>query len=188
MSSIAPVSLRNGKQSTTSIRHPSQKDTYISSSKSQATAMTSSTVTALPYQLVRKPSRLDGLDTQAQKLDIRAHQRTYQGAYVRTCLGCLSFSLLIMKLFSKEFMPIGLVFQIYSLLICIIGYFRSKNLDLYFINFSDPEWFKNYDWDLDGDGELDNNYYFKTSGNYVLWLTVISGACYLVLFVLLLRI
>lgn len=139
--------------------------------------------------LGRRPSRLDERLTKAQKLDIRAHQRTYQGAYIRTCIGCLSFSLLVMKLFSKEFMSIGLVFQIYSLFICVIGYSRASNMDLYFINFGSEDWYKDYlpvdNATIDGHVAIDNKYYFKTSGNYVLWLSLITGCCYIVLFVLL---
>ncbi|MDL2082336.1 hypothetical protein QNN03_38660, partial [Streptomyces sp. GXMU-J15] len=47
----------------------------------------------------RQPSRLDVL-TKDRKLDVRAHQRTYEGAYTRTALGCLSFAILVIKLFS----------------------------------------------------------------------------------------
>lgn len=152
-------------------------------------------------ELIRRPSRLDDRLTKSQKLDIRAHQRTYQGAYIRTCIGCLSFSLLVMKLFSKEFMSIGLVFQIYSLLICIIGYNRASNMDLYFIDFNKDHWYKDYipfntnknrnlsnyrdEEIINGHLLIDNKYYFKTSGNYVIWLSLITLLCYIVLFILL---
>lgn len=138
----------------------------------------------------RRPSHLDERLTKEQKLDIRAHQPTYQGAYIRTCIGSISFSLLIMKIFSREFMSIGLVFQVYSLLICVIGYSRANNMDLYFINFNKDNWYKDYideqaTSETDGQVSLDNKYYFKTSGNYVLWLSIITGCCYVVLFILL---
>ena len=145
-------------------------------------------------RLHRQPSRLDERLTRAQKLDIRAHQRTYHGAYVRTCIGCLSFSLLVMKLFSREFMSIGVVFQIYSIIICLIGYSRSHNIDLYFINFKDNNWYKDFILvdneshnaiSNEGHYDVDNKYYFKTSGNYVLWLTIITLSCYITLFILL---
>lgn len=145
-------------------------------------------------RLQRKPSRLDYLASKGQKLDIRAHQRTYQGAYVRTCLGCLSFSLLVMKLFSREFMPLGMVYQIYALVLCLASYLRSRNLDLYFINFNDPNWYNNYEV-VQTEAEPQNSedvqgsdkYYYKTSGNIVLWLTIFGILCYIVLFVLLAR-
>lgn len=137
--------------------------------------------------LQRKPSRLEYLDTSGQRLDIRAHQRTYQGAYVRTCLGCLTFSLLVMRLFSKEFMPIGMVYQVYALFICGVSYLRSKNTDIYFINFNDRDWYKNYDVDAAG-SDSDDRYYFKTSGNYVLLLFSVSLICYGILIVMLARV
>jgi len=145
-------------------------------------------------RLRRRPSRLDYLASKGQKLDIRAHQRTYQGAYVRTCLGCLSFSLLVMKLFSREFMPLGMVYQVYALVLCLASYLRSRNLDLYFINFNDPDWYNNYkvvqtDAELEPQSTDEGNdkYYYKTSGNIVLWLTIVGILCYVVLFVLLAR-
>lgn len=138
--------------------------------------------------LRRQPSRLDERLTKAQKLDIRAHQRTYQGAYIRTCIGCFSISLLIMKLFSREFLSIGLVFQIYGLLLCLIGYSRGMNIDLYFLDFNNNKWYSEIDHSRDivcGHIEVDNKYYFKTSGNYVLLLTILSCGCYIVMFILL---
>lgn len=125
-------------------------------------------------ELTRRPSRITGLSKE-QQLDIRAHQRTYQGAYIRTCIGVLSFSVLVMKLFSKDFASISLVFQIYALILCLIGYFRGNNLDLYFVN---------------GDGKSNNDnkfdkYYFQTSGNFVLLLSTITISCFIVLLVLL---
>lgn len=141
------------------------------------------------HVLQRQPSRLDERLTKGQKLDIRAHQRTYQGAYIRTCIGCFSFSLLIMKLFSREFMSIGLVFQIYGLLLCIIGYSRGMNMDLYFLDFNEDKWYSEVDQNsreiVDGHIEVDNKYYFKTSGNYVLLLTILTCGCYIVMFILL---
>ncbi|VEU19942.1 DEKNAAC100043 [Brettanomyces naardenensis] len=142
----------------------------------------------MPPSLERRPSRLEYLDSKGQKLDVRAHQRTYQGAYVRTCLGCLTFSLLVMKLFSKEFMPLGMVYQVYALLLCLVALLRSRNTDIYFINFNDPNWHDNYEIDpseADTIPGSEDQYYFKTSGNVVLWLILIGFGCYITLFILL---
>lgn len=68
----------------------------------------------------RLPSRID-LFADNLKLDIRAHQRTYEGAYTRTAIGCFSFSILIIKLFSKEFLPIGTMYTVYGCLLYFIG-------------------------------------------------------------------
>ena len=42
------------------------------------------------------------------KLDLRAAQRTFDGAYVRTALGQMYFSLTIMRIFQREFFSIGI--------------------------------------------------------------------------------
>ncbi|ODQ79330.1 hypothetical protein BABINDRAFT_161740 [Babjeviella inositovora NRRL Y-12698] len=40
--------------------------------------------------LARRPSTFE-LFANNQKLDVRAHQRTYEGAYIRSSIGALSF-------------------------------------------------------------------------------------------------
>ena len=115
----------------------------------------------------RLPSRMDLFATNL-KQDIRAHQRTYEGAYTRTAIGCLSFSILIIKLFSKEFLPIGTIYTIYGCLLYFLGVFKSSREDVYY--------------NPDKDMEM-----FTTSGDFVLFLTILSLCCYIALLVLLLR-
>lgn len=40
-------------------------------------------------------------------LDVRAGQRTFEGAYMRTSLSALSFALVILKVFQQAFFTIG---------------------------------------------------------------------------------
>ncbi|KAI6840750.1 hypothetical protein KC332_g4277 [Hortaea werneckii] len=40
-------------------------------------------------------------------VEIRAAQRTFEGAYIRTSLGQFSFSLVVLKIFTAEFYSIG---------------------------------------------------------------------------------
>lgn len=61
-----------------------------------------------------------------QKLDVRATQRTFEGAYLRNALGQLSFALVILKLFSKEFLPIGTVFTAQGIVILLIAWYRRQ--------------------------------------------------------------
>ncbi|OWB58911.1 hypothetical protein B5S28_g5007 [[Candida] boidinii] len=155
---------------------------------------------------LRRPSRLSTLSTNAQKLDIRAHQRTYQGAYIRSCIGALTFSIIILKLFSKEFLNVGFVYTIYGFFIFIVSLLRSKNIDLYFLSNETKKNFKddlvkfkkrNEDDDDDDTANLnkflnylnqDDKVYFKTTGNFVLFLTILSIGCYLAIFILLLKV
>ncbi|CDK27879.1 unnamed protein product [Kuraishia capsulata CBS 1993] len=145
--------------------------------------------------LVRRPSRLTYLSSNNQRLDIRAHQRTYQGAYMRSCLGALSFSVLILKIFSKEFLSIGMVYTIYGMLFLVVSYLRQQNIDLYIMS---PETHKYWKEDsvTPHVGEVQDEYdgydedeqtFFKTSGNLVLAMTLVSGGCYVSLFALLAR-
>lgn len=117
-----------------------------------------------PGGITKLPTRLD-VFSNGMKLDIRAHQRTYEGAYTRTAIGCFAFSILIIKIFSKEFLPIGTIYTIYGSVVFIIGYYKSKSVDFFYNPAKDKE-------------------YFKTSGNSVVLLTLISLACYVSLFIL----
>ncbi|CAK9438685.1 uncharacterized protein LODBEIA_P29090 [Lodderomyces beijingensis] len=115
----------------------------------------------------RLPSRLDVFANNL-KLDIRAHQRTYEGAYTRTSIGCLSFSILIIKLFSKEFLPVGTIYTIYGCFLYFLGVYQSSCVDVFY----NPE--KNMEM-------------YKTGGDYVLALTIISLCCYVAVLVLILQ-
>lgn len=115
----------------------------------------------------RRPTRLDLFDN-GRKLDIRAHQRTYEGAYTRTAVGSIAFSIMIIKLFSKEFLPIGTIYTVYGMVVFLIGIYKSRSVDFYYNPMKDAE-------------------YFVTSGNSVIMLTLISLVCYVTLLVLILR-
>lgn len=40
-------------------------------------------------------------------MEIRAAQRTFEGAYIRTSLSQFSFALIVLKIFTSEFYSIG---------------------------------------------------------------------------------
>lgn len=42
-------------------------------------------------------------------VEIRAAQRTFEGAYIRTSLSQFSFALIVLKIFTSEFYSIGIV-------------------------------------------------------------------------------
>lgn len=115
----------------------------------------------------RMSSRIDFLSNDL-KLDVRAYQRTYEGAYTRTAIGCLSFSIVIIKLFSKEFLLIGTIYTAYGCLLYFIGVIKSYSVDTYY----DPS--KKMEM-------------CKTGGNSVLTLSVISFISYVALLVLVIR-
>lgn len=118
-------------------------------------------------QIARLPSRMS-VFSRGLKLDVRAHQRTYEGAYTRTAIVCLSFSILIIKLFSKEFLPIGTIYTIYGTILYFMGVYSARQLDFYYNPEKDKE-------------------YYTTAGNRVVLLTAISLATYVSLLALILR-
>lgn len=115
----------------------------------------------------RRISRLDHLATNVRQ-DVRAHQRTYEGAYTRTAILCLSFSVVIIKLFSAEFLPIGTVYTAYGFLLYFVGVAKAKQVHTYY----------NHDKDKEE---------FTTAGDSVLMLTSVSLATYVAVLVLVLR-
>lgn len=123
--------------------------------------------TTPPMLRERAPSRIDEF-TNSTKLDVRAHQRTYEGAYTRSAVGCLSFSIVIIKLFSKEFLPIGVIYTLYGSILYFLGVYKVSRVTFFY--------------NPDKDAMM-----FKTRGNYVLFLTLISLCSYISLLVLLLR-
>lgn len=66
------------------------------------------------------------------KLDLRcvvpnsAAQRTFDGAYVRTALGEMGFSLTVMRLFQREFFWVGLACCVQALCLLITAVFRYE--------------------------------------------------------------
>lgn len=104
--------------------------------------------------------------TEGLKLDVRAHQRTYDGAYTRTAVQCLTFAMLIIKLFSTEFIFVGIVYTAYACFIYFVGVYNAKRVDFYY---------------------KPGNAVFKTAGNTVWALLIVSFICYLMLLALILK-
>ncbi|WFC97162.1 hypothetical protein MBRA1_003828 [Malassezia brasiliensis] len=61
-----------------------------------------------------------------ERLDLRASQRTFDGAYTRSALGQLSFALAVMRLFQKEFFWIGFANCVMSLGLFITAVLRYR--------------------------------------------------------------
>ncbi|KAI5477460.1 D-lactaldehyde dehydrogenase [Pseudohyphozyma bogoriensis] len=62
-------------------------------------------------------------------VELRARQRTFDGAYVRTALGNFGYALIILKVFTPEFAKIGLLYVILSSLLLIVSSVRAKRSD-----------------------------------------------------------
>lgn len=106
-------------------------------------------------------------------IEVRAAQRTFEGAYVRTALSQFSFALVVLKIFSSEFYSIGALFAIYGAGVLVIGLFRRQQGNKQFFS------------EMGDDGV--HRHKFRTSGNAVVVLTLLSVAAYAVLIGLTLR-
>lgn len=111
--------------------------------------------------------------TPDQIIEVRAAQRTFEGAYVRTALAQFSFALVVLKIFSREFYSIGALFAIYGAGVLVIGLFRRQQGNRQFFA------------EVGDDGV--QRHQFRTSGSAVVVLTLLSVAAYAVLVVLTLR-
>ncbi|EED14892.1 conserved hypothetical protein [Talaromyces stipitatus ATCC 10500] len=102
--------------------------------------------------------------TSDEMVEVRAAQRTFEGAYVRTALSAFSFALIVLKVFTAEFYGIGALFAVYGTGVLIISAFRRQQGNRQFFN------------ELGEDGLHRRK--FRTSGNAVVFLTALSVAAY----------
>ena len=111
--------------------------------------------------------------TPAELVEIRAAQRTFEGAYIRTALGQFSFALVVLKIFTSEFYSIGALFAVYGAGVLFISLYRRWHGNKQFFS------------EIGEDGL--HRQRFRTSGNVVTVLTALSVAAYISLLVLTLR-
>ncbi|KAH9996052.1 hypothetical protein BJV77DRAFT_1059569 [Russula vinacea] len=60
-------------------------------------------------------------------VELRAHQRTYNGAYQRTALGILGYSLTVLRLFDRMFYRIGLLYAALAFLLSVCAFLRARH-------------------------------------------------------------
>ncbi|KAH9842287.1 hypothetical protein Tdes44962_MAKER07607 [Teratosphaeria destructans] len=112
-------------------------------------------------------------------VEIRAAQRTFEGAYIRTSLGQFSFALVVLKIFTSEFYSIGALFAVYGAGVLGVSAFRRMQGNRQFFS------------ELGEDGLQRKRQLiasrFRTSGNVVVVLTSLSIAAYVTLLMLTLR-
>ena len=117
------------------------------------------------------PTREDDHLSSAELVEVRAAQRTFEGAYIRTSLGQFSFALVVLKIFNREFYSIGALFTLFGAGVLGVGFFRRAQGNRQFFVARDGTQRKR----------------FRTSGSVVVVLSVLSVAAYVCLLVLTLR-
>ncbi|KIW68029.1 hypothetical protein PV04_04002 [Phialophora macrospora] len=111
--------------------------------------------------------------TNDELVEIRAAQRTFEGAYVRTALSQLSFSLVVLKIFTSEFYSIGALFAAYAFTLLLVSAYRRQQGNRQFFT------------ELGDNGLAMKR--FVTSGNVVVAVTALTIAAIVSLLVLTLR-
>ncbi|KAM7184904.1 hypothetical protein V8F33_012725 [Rhypophila sp. PSN 637] len=129
--------------------------------------------------------------TSEELVEIRAAQRTFEGAYMRTALGQFSFALIILKIFTSEFYPIGALFAVYGTAIMLVAIYRRYEGNRQF--FDQQETGEEFVNESDGAGGTIRRVRktvivhkkFRTSGNSIALLMGLSLTSYVVLLVML---
>lgn len=111
--------------------------------------------------------------TESELVEIRAAQRTFEGAYVRTSLSQFSFALVVLKIFTSEFYSIGALFAVYGAGVLAVSAYRRQQGNRQFFS------------EVGQAGEERKR--FRTSGNVVVVLSALSIAAYITLLVLTLK-
>jgi hypothetical protein len=122
-------------------------------------------------------------------VEIRAAQRTFEGAYMRTALSQFSFSLIILKIFTSEFYAIGALFAVYGAAIMMVAIYRRYEGNRQFFDCEESE-----DEEIERTDGADGSTLrrrrsvvrkkFRTSGNSVSLLTLLSLSAYTALMAL----
>ena len=102
--------------------------------------------------------------TDEELVEVRASQRTFEGAYIRTSLSQFSMALVIIKVFTSEFYSIGALFAVYGAGVLLTSLLRRQQGNKQFFS------------EIGEDGL--NRKKFRTSGNVVVVLTALSVVAY----------
>ncbi|CAO3662092.1 unnamed protein product [Umbelopsis vinacea] len=121
--------------------------------------------TMTEQDMIRGHRKKSVMLTDSELLEVRARQRTFEGAYWRTSIMAVSTGLLILKVFTKDFYKIGITFFVFGLVMLGIAVMRRRKA---------------------GD-VFDLSIPFQTSGNWVLLTTAVTMATYIILLILLLK-
>ncbi|KAF9359272.1 hypothetical protein BGX26_012724 [Mortierella sp. AD094] len=103
--------------------------------------------------------------TEEELVEVRARERTFDGAYWRTAMKSFSMGMVILRLFTTAFYKIGIIFVAFGICLLIISVLRRKAA---------------------GD-VFDRHKPFETSGFWVMITTMITTIAYVILFVMIMR-
>ncbi|KAK9763445.1 hypothetical protein K7432_009846 [Basidiobolus ranarum] len=103
--------------------------------------------------------------TDDELLEVRARERTFDGAYWRSALSAFGSGVIVLRVFTNEFYKIGLVYIALGIGMLLIGTMRRRTFS----------------------HDLDMHIPFKTSGKYTVATTLLVLPAYFLLLVFLLQ-
>ncbi|GJJ67830.1 hypothetical protein EMPS_00176 [Entomortierella parvispora] len=103
--------------------------------------------------------------TEEELVEIRARERTFDGAYWRTAMKSFSMGMLILRLFTRSFYKVGLLFVVFGMAMLGIAFLRRKAA---------------------GD-VFDQRKPFETSGFWVMITTLVTTITYFIIFALIMN-
>lgn len=119
-------------------------------------------------------------------VELRARQRTFDGAYVRTALGNFGYALIILKVFSTEFAKIGLLYVILAVLLLLVSLHRAKRSDADFADIYKPAPADTIASAIDPSPRIWGRP-FRTSGQVVVLVGIVVVGLYAALFACVLK-
>ncbi|KAK4239719.1 hypothetical protein C8A03DRAFT_42718 [Achaetomium macrosporum] len=136
--------------------------------------------------------------TSQELVEIRAAQRTFEGAYMRTALSQFSFALVVLKIFTSEFYPIGALLACYGAAVLLVAIYRRYEGNRQFFDAEESDGGSSSSGEGERDREGRSLYErtrgrgrqvvvkkkFRTSGNSVGLLVGLSLVSYVALVVL----
>ncbi|KAK4145469.1 uncharacterized protein C8A04DRAFT_35744 [Dichotomopilus funicola] len=138
--------------------------------------------------------------TTQELVEIRAAQRTFEGAYMRTALSQFSFALVVLKIFTSEFYPLGALLACYGAAVLLVAVYRRYEGNRQFFDSEEADSSSSSSASSDGEGEHEQRQRrrssgrvpqmvvkkkFRTSGNSVGLLVGLSLVSYVAMIVLL---
>ncbi|EPS98932.1 hypothetical protein FOMPIDRAFT_90394 [Fomitopsis schrenkii] len=121
-------------------------------------------------------------------VELRARQRTFDGAYARTALVNFGYALTILRLFDKRFARIGLVYTILGVALTVMSFFRHRHSRHDFADIHRKEPWEHARPTVGQTGKRVFGRPFVTAGWMVIAVTVIVAAVEISLLVLILNV
>ncbi|KZT64198.1 hypothetical protein DAEQUDRAFT_769903 [Daedalea quercina L-15889] len=121
-------------------------------------------------------------------VELRARQRTFDGAYARTALVNFGYALTILRLFDKRFSRIGLAYTVLGVALTVISFFRHRHSRHDFADVHRKETWERAIPTVGQTGKRNFGRPFVTAGWIVVSVTTVVAAVEISLLVLLLHV